>query len=104
MGEKTAATLLASWVDLDGIVTAAADPGSAMGASVRAKILAATDYLTVAPIVVNVVRDLAQPAFDARIRSSTPDQVAPLERLTAEWGLGASMARAREALHARTRP
>ncbi|TFD62252.1 5'-3' exonuclease [Cryobacterium suzukii] len=98
VGEKTAAILLASWGDLDGIVTAASDPKTVMGASVRSKILAATDYLTVAPAVVQVVRDLDLPAFDARIRLSTPDQLAVLERLSTEWGLGASMTRAREAL------
>ncbi|MDJ0377483.1 5'-3' exonuclease [Cryobacterium sp. PH31-L1] len=103
VGEKTAATLLASWGDLAGIVAAAADPETVMGASIRAKILAAADYLKVAPAVVNVVRDLEWPAFDARIRSSTPAQAAELERLSAEWGLGASMTRAREALAARIR-
>ncbi|WP_104191401.1 5'-3' exonuclease [Cryobacterium sp. Y82] len=101
VGEKTAATLLASWGSLDGIVVAAADPGAVMGASVRAKIVAAADYLTVAPTVVRVVRDLNLPAFDARIRSSTPDQVAALDRLATDWGLGASMTRAREVLHRR---
>ena len=103
VGEKTAATLLASWGDLDGIVSAAADPSSAMAASVRAKILAAAAYLKVAPAVVNVVRDLALPDFDARIRSSTPDQVEALKRLSVQWGLGASMTRAREALATRIR-
>ncbi|WP_166788428.1 hypothetical protein [Cryobacterium sp. TMS1-13-1] len=53
--------------------------------------------------MVNVVRDLDLPAFAARIRSSTPDQVAELERPTAEWSLGASLTRAREALAARIR-
>ena len=72
-----------------------------MGASVRAKILVAADYLAVAPAVVNVVRDLDLPPFDARIRPSTPDQLAALTRLSAEWGLGASMTRAHEALHTR---
>ena len=49
-----------------------------------AKILAAADYLAVAPAVVNVVRDLDLPPFDARIRPSTPDQMAALTRLSAE--------------------
>ena len=101
VGEKTAATLLAEFGDLDGIVAAATDSGTALGASVRAKIVAAADYLKVAPTVVNVVRDLDLPAFDARIRTSTPDQVTELERLDAEWGLSSSLKRAREALAAR---
>ena len=98
VGEKTAATLLADFGDLDGIVAAAADPGSVMAAGVRAKILVAADYLTVAPTVVNVVRDLPLPAFDARIRPSTPEQDAELDRLSAEWGLTTSLKRARAAL------
>ncbi|MEC5185804.1 5'-3' exonuclease [Cryobacterium sp. MP_3.1] len=100
VGEKTAATLLAEYGDLDGIVAAAADPDVKLGASVRAKILAAADYLTVAPTVVNVVRDLDLPDFDARIRQSTPEQAAALEQLSATWGLSSSMQRAREALAA----
>lgn len=100
VGEKTAATLLAEFGDLDGIVAAAADPATALGASVRAKILAAADYLLVAPKVVAVVRDLDLPAFDARIRRSSPEQVAELERLSDEWGLGSSVTRVRRALDA----
>jgi 5'-3' exonuclease len=102
IGEKTAAALLTDFGDLDGIVSAAADPASAMAAGVRAKIRAAADYLTVAPRVVNVVRDLPLPAFDARIRPSTPEQDAELERLSTEWGLTTSMKRARAALLALT--
>ena len=98
VGEKTAATLLAEFGDLNGIVAAAADPEVKLSASVRAKILAAADYLLVAPAVVNVVRNLELPAFDARIRPSTPEQVASLERLSAEWGLESSMKRVRQAL------
>ncbi len=100
VGEKTAATLLSGFGNLDGIVAAAADPSSVMAASVRARMLAAADYLAVAPAVVNVVRDLGLPDFDARIRSGTPEGTARLERLAAEWGLGSSLTRARAALDA----
>ncbi|TFD33788.1 5'-3' exonuclease [Cryobacterium cryoconiti] len=100
VGEKTAASLLADYGDLNAIVAAAADPSSTLGAAVRAKILAAAQYLTVAPAVVNVVRDLTLPAFDARIRSSTPEQGAELERLSISWGLDSSLKRARGALSA----
>ena len=98
VGEKTAATLLTEFGDLDGIVAAAADPGSGLGAAVRTKIIAAVDYLQVAPAVVNVVRDLALPAFDARVRRSTPEQVAELERLSTVWGLTSSVKRVRSVL------
>jgi 5'-3' exonuclease len=98
VGEKTAVTLLAAYSDLDGIVAAASDPASTMTPRVRAGILAAADYLTVAPAVVNVVRDLTLPEFDARITRSTPEQAAELDRLAEQWGLGSSMKRVRDAL------
>jgi 5'-3' exonuclease len=100
VGEKTAVALLSDYGGLDGIVAAAADRDSGMAASMRAKIHAAADYLSVAPSVVKVVRDLKLPEFDARIRSSTPEQSAQLDRLSAGWGLGSSLQRARDALGA----
>lgn len=100
IGEKGAATLLATYGDLDGIVAAAADEGSGLAKGSRAKILAAADYLQVAPTVVKVVRDLQLPHFDARIRPFTDEQRAELDRLSAEWGLSSSMKRATEALGA----
>jgi len=95
VGEKTAVALLSAFGDLDGIIAASADPVSDMKAPVRAKIIAAADYLTVAPAVVGVVRDLKLPDFDARIRP--PDDEAELERLTERWGLGSSVKRVRQA-------
>jgi 5'-3' exonuclease len=98
VGEKTAVSLLTTYGSLERIVAAAVDPESGMAPPVRAKIAAAADYLVVAPAVVNVVRDLPLPEFDARIRESSVDQIAQLDRLTEEWGLGSSMKRARDAL------
>lgn len=100
VGEKTAVALLATYGTLDGIVAAAADAASGMAPPVRARILAAAHYLTVAPTVVNVVRDLELPQFDARIRASTLEQSAELDRLSVDWGLGSSMKRVRDALGA----
>ena len=101
VGDKTAAALLATYGDLDGIIGAATDASSAMAASTRAKILAASQYLAVAPAVVRVVRDLVMPDFDARIRSIPPARAERLTRLTEQWGLGESMRRAVTALAAR---
>ncbi|MEP6480251.1 MAG: 5'-3' exonuclease [Rhodoglobus sp.] len=98
VGEKTAVALLSAHGSLDGIVAAAADEASGMSATVRAKILAAADYLAVAPQVVNVVRDLDLAPFEARIRASSAEQASALEKLDAEWGLGTSLARVRKAL------
>lgn len=96
VGEKGAATLLQQYGDLDGIVAAAVDPASALGAGPRAKLLAASDYLAVAPRVVRVVRDLALPAFDARI--GRVDEAA-CATLAERYRLDSSMKRVLKALH-----
>ena len=49
VGEKTASALLLKYGDLRGIIAAAEDPDSDMAPSPRKKILAAEDYLKVAP-------------------------------------------------------
>ena len=58
VGEKTAASLLRSYGDLEGILAAASDPGSPLAAGVRAKLAGAIDYLARARPVVRVVDDL----------------------------------------------
>lgn len=98
VGEKTAVALLNSWGDLNGIVAAAKDDASAMAGAIRSKIVAAADYLAVAPKVVEVVRDLELPAFDARIRPRASEQSDLLDALSKKWGLGGSLQRARHAL------
>lgn len=97
VGDKTAAALLARHGDLAGILQAAQD-GTDMAAGVRAKILASVDYLAVAPTVVEVVRTLDLGHIDSRLR--VPDTAAT-DALAAQWGLGASMTRAVDAITAR---
>lgn len=98
VGEKTAAGLLATFGDLDGIVAAAADPASGMAAGPRAKILAAADYLAVAPRVVRVVRDLTLPRVDDRLRPLGADRVAAAQAFGERWGVGSAIARVVTAL------
>lgn len=97
IGEKTAATLLATHGDLAGI-RAAAEAGTGMTAGVRAKMLAAADYLDVAPTVVEVVRTLDLPTVDGALR--TPD-AASVSTLGTTWNLGSSLDRAVAAVSAR---
>jgi len=98
IGEKTAANLLRGYGTLDGIIAAAADADDSLSPTVRGRILAATDYLAVAPKVVDVVRDLDLGEVDARIRPLTSAQHADVDRLAAQWGLGSSVERALRAL------
>lgn len=100
VGEKTAAGLLRDFGSLDGILAAVADPRSALSAGVRAKLLAAADYLAVAPKVVNVVRDLDLPEVDARIRPVDAETAEAAREFAERWGLTSAMTRILGALPA----
>ncbi|MER7448134.1 5'-3' exonuclease [Microbacterium sp. NPDC097977] len=93
VGEKTAATLLQTHADLVGIRAAAA-AGEGMSAGVRAKILAATDYLDVAPTVVAVASDLDIEAPGDALRPLDPAEVDAATAVADRWNLGSSMTRA----------
>nr|WP_314842638.1 5'-3' exonuclease [uncultured Microbacterium sp.] len=93
VGEKTAATLLQTHSDLTGI-RAAAEAGEGMSAGVRAKILASTAYLDVAPTVVAVATDLPISAPRERLRPLDPAEVDVATAIADRWNLGGSMTRA----------
>ncbi len=97
VGEKTAATLLGRFGDIDGIVAAAYDPESELGPGPRGKIKAAADYLAVAPKVVAVVRDLdlGHPELTLPRTPADPDAVVALD---SRWALGSSAVRLVQAL------
>lgn len=101
IGEKTAASLLLQYGTLDGLLAAARDAGSGLSSPVRSKLALASDYLTVAPAVVNVVRDLELPTLEeagAQLHPVTGDPRAELERLAIDWNLGGSVRRLVDAL------
>ena len=94
IGEKTAASLLGEYGTLDALLAAAADAGSGLSTAVRSKLAAAADYLTVAPTVVKIVRDLELPTLEeagARLHAVSGGSRAELERLATEWNLGGSV-------------
>ena len=101
VGEKTAAMLLAQHGSLDRVVAAAHDPASKMAKGLRAKLLAATDYIEAAGTVVRV-------ATDAAVTLSTPTDALPLvaddptrtARLATQLGVGSSIGRLQKALDA----
>jgi 5'-3' exonuclease len=101
IGEKTAASLLGEYGTLEGLLAAAADKGSGLSASVRSKLTAAAEYLSAAPTVVRIVRDLELPSLEeagAELHAVTGDSRAELERLGTEWNLGGSVRRLLAAL------
>ncbi|MEZ0580497.1 5'-3' exonuclease H3TH domain-containing protein [Nocardioides sp. MH1] len=93
VGDKTAATLLQRFGTLDGLVEAAADPGSDLAPGPRLKIKDAAAYLAVAPKVVAVVRDLDLPRGDALALPSAPADEDALAELTERWGIGTAVER-----------
>lgn len=97
VGDKTAATLLSAHGDLAGIRAAAA-AGEGMTKGVAAKVLAASDYLDVAPTVVRVATGLPLTIPDAPLAPPSDAQRAQAQNLAAAWNLTAAMDRALGAL------
>lgn len=97
VGEKTAATLLGRFGDMDGIVAAALDPDSDLGPGPRAKIKAAAGYLEVAPQVVAVARELDLDSPDTRLPRE-PRDLARVAELGTKWGIESPVQRLTEAL------
>jgi 5'-3' exonuclease len=99
IGEKTAATLLAAYGDLAGIMAAAGDPAAKLSPAQRKRLDEARDYLAVAPRVVRVATDVPLPGFDPALPHAAREPER-LEALSARWGLGGSLRRLLDALRA----
>jgi len=100
VGEKTAAKLLQEYGDLAGVTAAALDPTSGLTAALRAKIVAATDYLAVAPTVVAVARDLPLDRSGATLPDGPADP-ARLAELADRFNLASPVARLTAAMAGR---
>ncbi|WP_345218438.1 5'-3' exonuclease [Georgenia halophila] len=99
VGEKTAASLLAKYGDLAGVL-AAVDAGK-VSAGHQAKFAAARDYLEAAPAVVKVAPDAPVPEVDDALPAAPVDPDAAAD-LATRWNLGGSMTRVVEALARRS--
>jgi len=94
IGDKTAASLLNSYGDLEGILAAASGSKPKISSAIAAKLGAAIDYLAVAPTVVAVVRDLdLGVSFDDLRCPTTPAKPELFAELTELLGLGGSAER-----------
>lgn len=103
VGEKTAARLVDRYGSLDGILAALDDPVSGFAPGLRAKLLAARDYLTVAPKVVQVARDVPVPPLDTRLPAAPADPDRLLA-LAEQWNLAGPCRRLVDALAAAAAP
>ena len=101
IGEKTAATMLTKYGSLDAVLAATHNPNSELPKAVRAKILAATDYIEAAKPVVRVARDAPVHFYtdDDRLPAhpADPQRVAELSKL---YGISSSIGRLQKALAA----
>jgi 5'-3' exonuclease len=101
IGEKTAAMLLAQFGDLAGLRRALDEGDPRIKGAQRTRLLAATAYLDVAPLVVRVAIDAPVPEVDLQRPVAVADPVLlsrlavdyqltnPINRLLAALGLGA---------------
>ena len=97
VGDKTAATLLNRFGDIDSIIAAAMDPDGDMGPGPRGRIKAALDYLEVAPKVVAVARDIDLDDPDLTLPGSPADPEM-LAAIAEQWGLNSPVRRLLETL------
>ncbi|GAA2525479.1 5'-3' exonuclease [Pilimelia columellifera] len=97
VGEKTAARLIDRYGSVAGIIDALADPASAFAPGLRARLLAAGDYLTVATRVTQVACDVPLPAFAPRLPAAPVDQQGLLA-LAERWNLAGPCRRLVDAL------
>lgn len=86
IGEKTAATLINRYGDLAGLRRALADGDPQIKGAQRTRLEAATAYLDVAPMVVQVALDAPVPNFDASLPRQVGDPIL-LSSLASRYGL-----------------
>jgi 5'-3' exonuclease len=86
IGEKTAARLIARYGSLDAIITALDDATAGFAPGVRAKLIAARDYLAVAPTVVRVALDVPLPPLSTELPTAPADPDRLLA-LAEKWNL-----------------
>ena len=99
IGDKTAASLLAAHGDLRGILQAAAAGHGPAGRQAK-RLAAAGDYLSVAPTVVRVVRDLDLSGVELQLSTWDDERQRAWSAHAKRWGLGGSAERAATALTA----
>lgn len=100
VGVKTAARLIDRYDSIAGILDALDDPRSGFAPGLRTRLVAARDYLAVAPKVVRVALDVPLPplATDLPAAPADPDRLLDLAR---RWNLASSCRRLVEALASR---
>ncbi|MEI8056791.1 MAG: 5'-3' exonuclease [Actinomycetes bacterium] len=97
VGDKTAAALISLYGTLEGVIAAAQARDAATRSSVHDKVLAAQDYLAVAPRVVQVALDVPL-ASTSHVLPTQPADLETLFELADRWNLRSSVNRVVAAL------
>jgi 5'-3' exonuclease len=92
VGDKTAATLVTRFGDIDGLLAAVDDPASDLAPMLRRKLADARAYLEIAPVVVAVRTDVPLPDYDDMLPRE-PRDPASLVELGYRWNLDESLNR-----------
>ena len=92
VGDKTAAQLITLYGDLRGVRQAAAQKDPAVRASIHDKVIAASDYLDVAPTVVRVALDVQIPSVAFTLPQEPANRVL-LTELADRWNIRSSVER-----------
>jgi 5'-3' exonuclease len=92
VGDKTAATLVTRFGDIDGLLAAVDDPASDLAPMLRRRLADARGYLEIAPIVVAVRTDVPLPDYDDTLPRE-PRDPASLVELGSRWNLDESLNR-----------
>ena len=97
IGEKGAALIVNNFATVDEVLAGAHAGHDALPAALAKKIIAGTDYLKIAPTVVQVARNVALPQVDLSLPKA-PADLSEIYRFKERYGLGASVDRLISAL------
>ena len=97
IGEKGAALIANNFASVDEAIAGAKSGHAAISASLAKKIIDGTDYLKIAPTLVNCARDVAIPEMKIDMPSK-PADLSDIYAMKEEYGLGASVDRLISAL------
>jgi 5'-3' exonuclease len=97
VGDKTASRLVARYGSLTALTEALDDPDEPFAHGLRAKLIAAAPYLTVAPQVVKVSREVPLPKLDPTL-PTVPRHPDRLIELAETWGVAGAVRRLVDAL------
>ncbi len=97
IGEKGAALIANNFASVDEAIAGAITGHAALSASLAKKIIDGTDYLRIAPTLVNCARDVAIPEMKIDMPTK-PADLSDIYAMKEEYGLGASVDRLISAL------